>query len=248
MCGTFHTDSLHQSLPTEELQAEMAGHVSLGRIAGADEIVGTALFRERRCVLPQRRAARAGRRLMATDVVGPDRVAVVTGGGAASAVPWPSGFAAEGSAVVVADLEGDRAPAVAAGVAVRGRAEAVTVDVSDPAAVRPPRVHHDGPVRPGGRAVQQRRGLHLQPDRRPDPRRLALGGRGQPRGVVHGIHSFLPILREQGSPAHIVNTASIAGLLNGVAFIGPYAASKAAIVSISETLARSWPSRSCRSG
>jgi NAD(P)-dependent dehydrogenase (short-subunit alcohol dehydrogenase family) len=44
VCGTFHTDSLHQSLPTEELQAEMAGHVSLGRIARADEIVGTALF------------------------------------------------------------------------------------------------------------------------------------------------------------------------------------------------------------
>jgi NAD(P)-dependent dehydrogenase (short-subunit alcohol dehydrogenase family) len=44
VCGTFHTDSLHNSLPTEELQAEMAGHVSLGRIAAADEIVGTALF------------------------------------------------------------------------------------------------------------------------------------------------------------------------------------------------------------
>jgi len=44
VCGTFHTDSLHRSLPTAELQAEMAGHVSLGRIARADEIVGTALF------------------------------------------------------------------------------------------------------------------------------------------------------------------------------------------------------------
>jgi NAD(P)-dependent dehydrogenase (short-subunit alcohol dehydrogenase family) len=44
VCGTFHTDSLHNSLPTEELRAEMAGHVSLGRIATADEIVGTALF------------------------------------------------------------------------------------------------------------------------------------------------------------------------------------------------------------
>jgi NAD(P)-dependent dehydrogenase (short-subunit alcohol dehydrogenase family) len=57
-------------------------------------------------------------------------------------------------------------------------------------------------------------------------------------GVVHGIHSFLPILRRQGTPAHIVNTASIAGLLNGVAFIGPYAATKAGVVSISETLAQ----------
>jgi NAD(P)-dependent dehydrogenase (short-subunit alcohol dehydrogenase family) len=55
-------------------------------------------------------------------------------------------------------------------------------------------------------------------------------------GLVHGLQSFLPILRNQGTPAHIVNTASIAGLLSGVAFIGPYAATKAAVVSISETL------------
>ncbi|HEY1465597.1 MAG TPA: SDR family NAD(P)-dependent oxidoreductase, partial [Acidimicrobiales bacterium] len=57
-------------------------------------------------------------------------------------------------------------------------------------------------------------------------------------GVVHGVHSFLPIFRRQGTPAHIVNTASIAGLLSGVAFIGPYAATKVAVVSISETLSQ----------
>jgi NAD(P)-dependent dehydrogenase (short-subunit alcohol dehydrogenase family) len=44
VCGTFHTDSLHASIPTEELQAQMAANVSLGRIASTDEIVGTALF------------------------------------------------------------------------------------------------------------------------------------------------------------------------------------------------------------
>jgi NAD(P)-dependent dehydrogenase (short-subunit alcohol dehydrogenase family) len=44
VCGTFHTDSLHASIPTEELQAQMASNVSLGRIASADEIVGTALY------------------------------------------------------------------------------------------------------------------------------------------------------------------------------------------------------------
>jgi len=44
VCGTFHTDSLHASIPTEEMQAAMATNVSLGRIAAADEIVGTALF------------------------------------------------------------------------------------------------------------------------------------------------------------------------------------------------------------
>ncbi|MDQ1382016.1 MAG: hypothetical protein QOJ71_2735 [Actinomycetota bacterium] len=44
VCGTFHTDSLHASIPTAQLQAQMATHVGLGRIADADEIVGTALF------------------------------------------------------------------------------------------------------------------------------------------------------------------------------------------------------------
>jgi NAD(P)-dependent dehydrogenase (short-subunit alcohol dehydrogenase family) len=44
VCGTFHTDSLHASLPSEEAQAQMASKVALGRIASAEEIVGTALY------------------------------------------------------------------------------------------------------------------------------------------------------------------------------------------------------------
>jgi NAD(P)-dependent dehydrogenase (short-subunit alcohol dehydrogenase family) len=44
VCGTFHTDSLRASLPSEEMRAQMASNVALGRIASADEIVGTALF------------------------------------------------------------------------------------------------------------------------------------------------------------------------------------------------------------
>jgi NAD(P)-dependent dehydrogenase (short-subunit alcohol dehydrogenase family) len=55
-------------------------------------------------------------------------------------------------------------------------------------------------------------------------------------GVVHGVSAFLPIMRTQGTPAHIVNTSSIAGLWSGVSFIGPYAVSKVGVVSLSETL------------
>jgi NAD(P)-dependent dehydrogenase (short-subunit alcohol dehydrogenase family) len=44
VCGTFHTDSFRASMPSAELQSEMASRVSLGRIASADEIVGTALY------------------------------------------------------------------------------------------------------------------------------------------------------------------------------------------------------------
>lgn len=55
-------------------------------------------------------------------------------------------------------------------------------------------------------------------------------------GVIHGVRTFLPILRDQGGPAHIVNTASIAGVLSGVPCLGPYALTKVGVVSISETL------------
>jgi NAD(P)-dependent dehydrogenase (short-subunit alcohol dehydrogenase family) len=44
VCGTFHTDSFHASMPTEQGQAQMAAGIALRRIAGADEIVGTALY------------------------------------------------------------------------------------------------------------------------------------------------------------------------------------------------------------
>ena len=44
VCGTFDTDSLRASVPTPEAAAGAAARVTLGRIADADEIVGTALY------------------------------------------------------------------------------------------------------------------------------------------------------------------------------------------------------------
>jgi len=44
ICGTFDTDSLRSSIPTEEAWQSAAARVSVGRIAAADEIVGTALY------------------------------------------------------------------------------------------------------------------------------------------------------------------------------------------------------------
>jgi NAD(P)-dependent dehydrogenase (short-subunit alcohol dehydrogenase family) len=55
-------------------------------------------------------------------------------------------------------------------------------------------------------------------------------------GVIYGIHTFLPIMKRQGTPAHIVSTSSAAGLFSGVPFIGPYAVAKVGVVSVSETL------------
>jgi NAD(P)-dependent dehydrogenase (short-subunit alcohol dehydrogenase family) len=55
-------------------------------------------------------------------------------------------------------------------------------------------------------------------------------------GVLHGIRSFLPHMREHGEGGHIVNTASMAGMNGGLGF-SPYAASKFAVVAMSEGLA-----------
>jgi NAD(P)-dependent dehydrogenase (short-subunit alcohol dehydrogenase family) len=54
-------------------------------------------------------------------------------------------------------------------------------------------------------------------------------------GVLHGIKSFLPHIRAHGEGGHIVNTASMAGMQGGLGF-SPYAASKFAVVSMSEGL------------
>ncbi|MBV8626672.1 MAG: SDR family NAD(P)-dependent oxidoreductase, partial [Paraburkholderia sp.] len=54
-------------------------------------------------------------------------------------------------------------------------------------------------------------------------------------GVAHGVRVFTPIMLRQGEPAHIVNTASVAGLLSPPS-MGVYNASKHAVVSLTETL------------
>ena len=53
-------------------------------------------------------------------------------------------------------------------------------------------------------------------------------------GVIHGIRAFLPIMQEQGE-GHIVNTASIAGLL-AMAGAAPYNVTKTGVVALSEGL------------
>jgi NAD(P)-dependent dehydrogenase (short-subunit alcohol dehydrogenase family) len=54
-------------------------------------------------------------------------------------------------------------------------------------------------------------------------------------GVVNGLHSFVPLMLEQGREGHIVNTASMGGLM-ALPFLGPYAAAKAALIALSESL------------
>ncbi len=52
-------------------------------------------------------------------------------------------------------------------------------------------------------------------------------------GVVHGIRAFLPRMIEQDTEAHVVNTASVAGLIPGGTL---YGTTKFAVVGLSENL------------
>jgi NAD(P)-dependent dehydrogenase (short-subunit alcohol dehydrogenase family) len=169
-----------------------------------------------------------------------DRVAVVTGAGSGIGAALARRCAAEGMRVVLADVERPAVEGVAAEIR-RGGAEAVAelVDVRDP----------DALVRLADRTWEAFGACHLLVNNagvvayRPIAELEIADWRWvlsvNLDGVVHGLHAFVPRLRAQGGPAHIVNTASIAGLipLEGGG-LGAYAASKYAVVAISETLRR----------
>jgi NAD(P)-dependent dehydrogenase (short-subunit alcohol dehydrogenase family) len=53
-------------------------------------------------------------------------------------------------------------------------------------------------------------------------------------GVINGISAFVPLLVEQGH-GYVLNTASMAGIAT-VPFLGPYTATKHAVVGLSESL------------
>ncbi len=54
-------------------------------------------------------------------------------------------------------------------------------------------------------------------------------------GVLHGVQAFVPRMLAQGTPAHIVNTSSLAGLL-AAPLMGPYTVGKQAVLALTETL------------
>jgi len=163
------------------------------------------------------------------------RVAVVTGGASGIGFGLASAFAAEGMKVVVGDIEEPAlddavAKLEASGAEVLG----LRTDVSDDASV----------AALAAAAVDRFGAIHVACNN------AGVGGGGlsweaplstwewvlgvNMWGVIHGIRAFVPILMQQDE-AHIVNTASIAGLAAGP-FMGPYNASKHAVVALSETL------------
>jgi NAD(P)-dependent dehydrogenase (short-subunit alcohol dehydrogenase family) len=172
------------------------------------------------------------------DVIGAGTVAVVTGGASGIGRALCRQLGVEGSTVVVADLDGAGAVAVADEVeAAGGEAVGVGVDVADATSVA---ALAEGVVARFGHVelVVNNAGVstfNLLQDQTLDDWHWVIDV--DLWGVVHGVQAFLPVLRAQGTAAHIVNTASMGGVMGGVPFIGPYVAAKQAVVGLSETLA-----------
>jgi NAD(P)-dependent dehydrogenase (short-subunit alcohol dehydrogenase family) len=54
-------------------------------------------------------------------------------------------------------------------------------------------------------------------------------------GVIYGIRTFVPRMLRQDTECHIINTASVSGMIT-VPFLAPYHATKHAVVALSESL------------
>jgi NAD(P)-dependent dehydrogenase (short-subunit alcohol dehydrogenase family) len=176
------------------------------------------------------------------------RTAVVTGGGSGIGRGMALTWASENMNVVVADIEGAAAEAVAEEIAARGgRALAVTCDVTQPQSVdelaaRAYAEFDEVNILCNNAGVVFNRPL-MECSLEDWHWVFAVNF----YGVVHGVYSFVPKMRAQPGPAHIVNTSSGAGLGGGPAHrlstsvdggqdICIYAASKHAVVSFSEHL------------
>lgn len=160
------------------------------------------------------------------------KVAVVTGAGSGIGEGIARAAAGAGMNVVVADIDENKALAVAADLG--AQAMACTVDVSNlesVEALRDAALEHFGAVHLLCNNAGVWIGALMQDADIKDWQYLI---NVNLYGVIHGVKAFLPLLMEQGE-GHIVNTASMGGLISGPPE-GLYTTTKFAVVGLSEAL------------
>jgi NAD(P)-dependent dehydrogenase (short-subunit alcohol dehydrogenase family) len=167
-----------------------------------------------------------------------DRVAVITGGGSGIGAAMATAFAARGARLVLADIDAGALERTSEALRAGG-ADALTVrtDVGDLAQVRAladATVDRFGAVH----VVCNNAGIALfGPMASATHADWEYTMRVDFWGVVHGVETFAPRLLAQGQGGHIVNTASMAGLV-GMQWLGVYCAAKFAVVGLTESLHR----------
>jgi NAD(P)-dependent dehydrogenase (short-subunit alcohol dehydrogenase family) len=161
------------------------------------------------------------------------RVAVVTGAASGIGLALAERFVREGLKVVLADVDQARLDAAVAQLgadAIGVRTDVARLDqveaLRDRAIAAFGKVHilcnNAGVTRHTGQALWE-----IAEDEWRWLLDVNLGG------VIHGISAFLPGMLAHGEPGHVVNTASMAGLVVGG---GAYGVAKHAVVALSESL------------
>jgi len=164
------------------------------------------------------------------------RVAVVTGGASGIGLGMARAFAGQGMKLVLADIESGPLAEAAAGLAADGAdVLGVECDVSKAESVAELR----------DRALAQYGAVHVVCNNAGVAGSAAGATWEAPldewdwvmgvnlMGVIHGIRTFVPVMVEQAAPGHVVNTASMAGLMPGM---GIYGVTKHAVVALSESM------------
>jgi NAD(P)-dependent dehydrogenase (short-subunit alcohol dehydrogenase family) len=164
------------------------------------------------------------------------RTAVVTGAASGIGLATTEAFVAAGMRVLMTDRDAvsleEHATRLRDGGA---EVEALVVDVTDP----------DAMARAADTAVERFGALHVCHNNAG----IVAGGNSWELplsewhrvidvdlwGVIHGIHAFVPRILASGEPGWVVNTASMAAV-TALAGIGPYTASKHAVLGISDGL------------
>lgn len=163
------------------------------------------------------------------------RTAVITGGAGAIGLAMAKAFAAHGMQVVLADVEQHALDAAADDLAAEGvDVLAVTCDVSDAASVEAL----------ADRAEERFGNVHVvcnnagvvtphEPWGSLEDWEWVLGV--DLWGVIHGVRTFVPRMLAHGEPGHVVNTASVAGILTFPG-IPSYSVAKQGVVALSESM------------
>jgi len=164
------------------------------------------------------------------------KVAVITGGASGIGLAMAERFGQEGVKLVIADIQDDALERAVAKLKAKGfETIGVRTDVTkyaDVEALAQATLNAFGKVH----IVVNNAGVSITgPTWKMslDDWRWVLGVNFW--GVVHGVKAFTQILIDQGEPGHIVNTASLASYV-GIGEHSPYCASKAACLSISQSI------------
>lgn len=163
------------------------------------------------------------------------QVAVITGGASGIGLGLAQAFGAAGLRLMIGDIEERALESAKTSLAVDGfEAESFVLDVADADAVE---AFADATFARYGAAhiVCNNAGVVVRHD--------AWGSLEDWKwvldvdlwGVVHGVTAFVPRMLDSGEPGHVVNTASVAGLL-GFPAIASYTAAKHAVVGLSQSM------------